>query len=157
MPSSNLIDSLFSNNFLFFKPRDIVSGDFYFLKEVNSLIILAIGDCTGHGVPGAMMSMLVISTLNDIIRKTNIKNAAQVLEELREHVKTTLQQTGDKTDQLDGMDITFIAYDTDKKTINFAGANNPLVLFRDNELTEIKGGLSGLTITRLHFLIMYMK
>ncbi|MBN2891975.1 MAG: PAS domain S-box protein [Bacteroidales bacterium] len=149
MPTNEMLNQLFPDNFLLFRPKDIVSGDFYFAKKIKNKILLAVGDCTGHGVPGAMMSMLGISILNEIIRKADINNAAEVLEDLRNNVKSTLQQTGGKYDQLDGMDITFIAYNLEDNTLNFAGANSPLVILRKNKLIEIKGNNMPIAIYRI--------
>ncbi len=85
------------------------------------------------------MSMLGIALLNEIVRKSEIKNSAQVLNELRNQIKLSLQQTGENKEQQDGMDITFLTIDKKNNSLSFAGANNPLWIFRNNELIEIKG------------------
>jgi len=139
LPSIEFINQLFPHNFIFNQPRDIVSGDFYFAKIIKNSIFLAVADCTGHGVPGAMMSMLGISQLNEILSNSEIKNSAQVLNELRIRIKNALQQTGAKNEQQDGMDISFIEYNFENNMISFAGGNSPMLLFRNNNLIEIKG------------------
>jgi serine phosphatase RsbU (regulator of sigma subunit) len=125
--------------FIFFKPRDIVSGDFYFLQKINKHILVAAVDCTGHGVPGAFMSMLGIAFLNEIVRRREITQASQVLNILRQQIKTSLKQTGKKRESKDGMDIAICAINTETFELQFAGAYNPLYLIRNNELTIYKG------------------
>ncbi len=126
---------------IYFKPKDIVSGDFYFIKNIKNanVLIVAAADCTGHGVPGAFMSMLGSSLLNEIITKPEINHADLVLNELRESVINSLNQEGKETETKDGMDIAFVAYDYKNKMVEFAGANNPLYFIRNNELIEYKG------------------
>lgn len=135
-------DKIIGEFFILFKPKDIVSGDFYFIEQRKNILLIAVADCTGHGVPGAFMSMLGISFLNEIISKDEVKSASYVLDELRNHVIHSLQQRGIEGEQKDGMDISFIALNTDKNELQFSGANNPLYLIRtdnNNELIEIKG------------------
>ena len=143
LPSKKVIDEHFPENFILFRPRDIVSGDFYWFKQVNDFIVFAAADCTGHGVPGAFMSMLGIAFLNEIVRRKEITTASQVLNLLRSRVKTSLQQTGDFGTSQDGMDIGLCVLDKTKKTLDFAGAYRPLYLLRKNttkfNLQTIKG------------------
>jgi len=134
LPKQQNLAQLFPEHFIFYKPRDIVSGDFYFAKQINNHILIAAADCTGHGVPGAFMSMLGIAILNEIVRKDEIFTAAQVLDELREQLKIALQQTGQRREQQDGMDIAFCAIDIETLELSFAGAHNPLFLIRNYEL-----------------------
>ncbi|MFH2141310.1 MAG: SpoIIE family protein phosphatase, partial [Bacteroidota bacterium] len=126
--------------FILFKPRDIVSGDFYFFEKRKEYLLLAVSDCTGHGVPGAFMSMLGISFLQEIIAKEGIKTAAGVLNELREYVIKSLQQKGIRGEQKDGMDITFVVLNTESNELQFSGANNPLFIISgaNKEMIEIK-------------------
>jgi len=138
LPSEEVMNSLIPNRFIFYRPRDIVSGDFYWVRQVNNKTIIAIADCTGHGVPGAFVSMLGISLLNEITLRTNVFSAADILEALRQEVKSSLKQTGKFGEQKDGMDIALIVYDAKSKTLQFSGANNPLYYIRNNELNEIK-------------------
>ncbi|MBI5219544.1 MAG: tetratricopeptide repeat protein [Bacteroidia bacterium] len=131
--------------FILFRPKDIVSGDFYWMAKRNNWLLIAVADCTGHGVPGAFMSMLGISFLNEIIAKEEIQTASHVLDELRKYVIHSLQQKGILGEQKDGMDMAFVAIDLNPQTsqvslgsepgktsevytAQFAGANNPLYI-----------------------------
>jgi len=134
LPAEKFFTENFGSHFILYKPKDIVSGDFYYLKRIENNIIVAVADCTGHGVPGAFVSMLGIAFLNEIVRKREVKSASQILEELRKQVKTTLKDNTNK----DGMDIAMCVFNTETKELQFSGANNPLYLFRNNELIEIK-------------------
>ena len=140
LPTPELMSSMLSEYFILFKPKDIVSGDFYYVAKRKNIIIAAVADCTGHGVPGAFMSMLGVSFLNEIIAKENVLQANQVLNELRNSVVKSLQQKGVVGEQKDGMDISFIVYDVDSGKLQYAGANSPLYIVSGstNELTEIK-------------------
>ena len=142
LPPVSYVDELLIENFILFKPRDIVSGDFYWIKQVNQYIVLVAADCTGHGVPGAFMSMLGISFLNEIVQRREITRADQVLNELRNHIKHALRQRGQPDESKDGMDMALCVIDKKNNMIQYAGANNPLYLIRDvegtPELTEIK-------------------
>ena len=143
LPSQETINQYFPENFILFIPRDIVSGDFYWFKIVNNFIVFAVADCTGHGVPGAFMSMLGIAFLNEIVRNKEIKTASQVLNKLRERVKISLKQIDNTSDLQDGMDIGLCVIDLNKKTLDFSGAYRPLYLLRKNtagyNLETIKG------------------
>jgi len=125
-------------HFILFSPRDIVSGDFYWFTRHENKIVCIAADCTGHGVPGAFMSMLGIAYLNEIYSKNPEIRACELLDELRKHVILSLHQTGRSGENQDGMDITAIIIDSKEQTLQFAGANNPLFLYRDNELHEYK-------------------
>jgi len=138
-PSHDEIKRLFPESFILFLPRDIVSGDFYWLRKISHHIILAAGDCTGHGVPGAFMSMLGITFLNEITSYDPLLPPNRILNMLRERVMKTLNQTGKDTDQKDGMDLTMITYDQKENILQFAGANNPIFHIHQGELNEIKG------------------
>ena len=105
----------FSDYFIIFKPRDIVSGDFYWIGEDEKHIFFTVADCTGHGVPGAFMSTLGISTLNEIITNNDDLQANTVLNLLREKIKTSLHQTGKEGEATDGMDIAFCVLNKDRK------------------------------------------
>ena len=139
LPSKEIFNHLLPENFIFFKPRDIVSGDFYWISKFRNCVIIAAADCTGHGVPGAFMSMLGISFLNEIVGKGCFSSASSILNQLRERVMKTMHQTGDRKEQKDGMDITLCILDFEKKQAQYAGANNPFYLVRDGNLIEIKG------------------
>ncbi len=138
LPNLNDIKQLIPNHFVMSKPRDIISGDFYFIKKINNFLIIAAADCTGHGVPGAFMSMLGVTLLNEIIRNTQITTPSQVLNELRNQIKASLQQTGQTGEQQDGMDIAFCALNLDTNVLSFAGAYNPLWIFRNSKIIELQ-------------------
>ena len=142
LPPEAHIHELLHENFIFYKPRDIVSGDFYWIKQVNQYIVLVAADCTGHGVPGAFMSMLGISYLNEIVQRREITQANQVLNELRKQIKHSLRQHGQRDESKDGMDMAICVINTKDNMMQYAGAFNPLYLIRDvngePELKEIK-------------------
>ncbi|MBI5220008.1 MAG: SpoIIE family protein phosphatase [Bacteroidia bacterium] len=125
--------------FILFKPRDIVSGDFYFVEKRKNWLFVTVADCTGHGVPGAFMSMLGISFLNEIIAKEEIQSANQVLDELRRYVIHSLQQRGVEGEQQDGMDMAFLVLNTETLELQYAGANNPLYIIRKQQDTVAAG------------------
>ncbi len=136
-----IIAEYIPEHFIMFRPRDIVSGDFYWAAEKGDLLIVTAADCTGHGVPGAFMSMLGISFLNQIIAEHSPSNlqANIILDELREKVKTSLRQTGKEGEAKDGMDMALCIIDKNNMKLDFAGAQNPLVLIRDKEIKVFKG------------------
>ncbi len=143
LPSENILLQYFTKSFVFYRPKEIVSGDFYWFKKIKENIIFAVADCTGHGVPGAFVSMLGISFLNEIVRRTEIKKASDVLEEMRKQVKESLKQTGKYNDTKDGMDIALCSINTETGILQYAGAYNPLyIIFNDDKknerITELK-------------------
>jgi serine phosphatase RsbU (regulator of sigma subunit) len=139
LSSDERIEEILSQYFILFKPRDIVSGDFYWIRRVNKYLLVATADCTGHGVPGGFLSMLGVSFLNEIVRKREITQANQVLDKLRERVKTTLDQTGKLDEATDGMDIALYIIDTETNKLQFSGANNTLYIYRNKQLIEFEG------------------
>lgn len=139
LPDLTEFKQLIPNHFVLSKPRDIISGDFYFIKKINHFLIIAAADCTGHGVPGAFMSMLGVTLLNEIVRNAQITTSAQVLNELRSQLKVSLQQTGQAGEQQDGMDIAFCVLNLETNELSFAGAYNPLWIFRNSEIIEFQG------------------
>lgn len=137
LPTTQKIQQLLPNSFIFFKPRDVVSGDFYYLEKIEGKIILAAVDCTGHGVPGAFMSLIGNDLLNNIIHNKGIAQPAQILEQLHIGIRQLLRQK--ENNNHDGMDISMIAIDAKNQTVEFAGAKNPLVYIQNDELAVIKG------------------
>ncbi len=137
-PQKKQMDKLFPQHFVLWKPRDIVSGDFYWMIQKDNKVIIAAADCTGHGVPGAFMSIMGISFLNEIANSKDIITAAEILNRLRNNVITSLNQEGAETDTKDGMDISLCIYDFDNMMMQFAGAYNPLYMIREGELSVIK-------------------
>jgi len=130
LSSSDILMNIFPKSFIFYKPKDIVSGDFYWFSQIDRNIIIVAADCTGHGVPGAFMSLLGISFLNDIVVKQEITNPDMVLNELRNHIKISLKQTGKPSESKDGMDISLLSIDIDTKMLRYSGAYNPAWIFR---------------------------
>ncbi len=147
LPSLDLFENNLSDYFIFFKPRDVVSGDFYWAKKINEHFIFVAADCTGHGVPGAFVSMLGISFLNEIVARKGLYQAGKILDILREEIKKSLKQNSESKRQ-EGMDIAFCALNTKTNVLQFAGANNPLYLFRNNEMIEYKGNKQPIGIYR---------
>jgi len=142
LPPEAYITELINENFIFFKPKEIVSGDFYWIKQMNQYIILVCADCTGHGVPGAFLSMLGISYLNEIIQRKEITQANQVLNELRKEIKHSLRQTGKEEESREGIDMAICVIDTGKSIMQYSGAYIPLYIIRNTgsepALKEIK-------------------
>ena len=138
MPSDKYIREILPEYFILNKPKDIVSGDFYWVEQKENKLIVVTADSTGHGVPGAFMSMLGISMLNEIVNKENLIDAGMILTELRNKTKALLKQSGGKGEQKDGFDMALCLIDLDNKKLEFAGAYNPLYLIRNGKLTEIK-------------------
>jgi serine phosphatase RsbU (regulator of sigma subunit) len=138
IPSNQVAADLLPEHFILFKPRDIVSGDFYWIAKRENKTIVVDADCTGHGVPGAFMSMLGVSFLNEIVSNSKELQANAILNELRHYVKTTLGQTGKQDEAKDGMDIALCIIEWDTNTIQYAGAYNPLYYFKDGVFNEIK-------------------
>jgi serine phosphatase RsbU (regulator of sigma subunit) len=141
LPKKEQFRNIFSEYFILFKPQSIVSGDFYWLHSDNGKAYLTAADCTGHGVPGAFMSMLGISSLNEIMNNhhTNSKNAADILNQLRNMVKNSLHQTGKRDLAKDGIEMAFCVIDQENMQMDFAGAFNPLYLFRNGKFERYEG------------------
>jgi serine phosphatase RsbU (regulator of sigma subunit) len=142
LPPESYFSELLNEHFILHKPRDIVSGDFYWIKQVKQYIVLVVADCTGHGVPGAFMSMLGLSNLNEIVQRREITQAKEVLNELRKQIKHSLRQDGKRDDSKDGIEMALCVLDLENRKLQYAGANIPLYLISrakgSPELTEIK-------------------
>ena len=147
LPNESDMQNLLPDHFILYKPKDIVSGDFYWMAEKDNCVYIAVADCTGHGVPGAFMSMLGIAILNEIINKKGIEGSNELLEELRTQLKKVLGQTGMSDEQKDGMDIGLAILDRETNIMQYSGAYHSLYLFRkekmvgeeENEMVIIKG------------------
>jgi serine phosphatase RsbU (regulator of sigma subunit) len=155
LPKPEQLESYLGEHFVLCKPKDIVSGDFYWISNIKNKTIIAAADCTGHGVPGAFMSMLGTAFLNEIVNKEYITHPGVILRRLREEVINSLQQKGERGEQKDGMDIALCTIDMENMKLQFAGAISPLYLVRasgtenfglihnvpdeDKKLYEIKG------------------
>ena len=139
LPPVHYIKESFSQHFILYLPRDIVSGDYYWMYRKDNKAIIVAADCTGHGVPGAFMSMLGSAFLSEITAKSDkIPTANEILNQLRTLVIQTLHQTGGENETKDGMDVALCVVDFDDSTINYSGAFNSLYLIREGELLETK-------------------
>lgn len=150
LPPSKFVKKYLKDSFVLYLPKDIISGDFYWISAVNDkMILMAAADCTGHGVPGALMSMMGVSLLNQLVNEKGITTPSAVLNQLHEAVITALKQN--ENDSNDGMDIALCCFDFEKNEVQFAGANRPLWLVRNNEIqiiTPDKVPVGGLQIQR---------
>ena len=142
LPSTEYADEIFNNYFILFKPRDIVSGDFYWIKKIQNFTAIVAADSTGHGVPGAFMSMLGSTFLSALITSENIDNTAKILNKLRYNIKKSLRQTGNSGEQKDGMDLALYIINNEKNTLQFSGAYNPLLVVRNKKIENIKQKIS---------------
>lgn len=142
LPPVESISNHFPDAFVLFMPRDIVSGDFYWFSEKQNYALIAAVDCTGHGVPGAFMSMLGTSLLTQTANEETINDPGRALQRLDEQVRYSLKQYGSETETRDGMDLAFLAFHKRDGTLNYAGANRPLWIVRQqdvgHQLIEIK-------------------
>jgi serine phosphatase RsbU (regulator of sigma subunit) len=138
MPNPEVLKEYLNDFFVLFLPRDIVSGDFYYAFCSRQKMCIAAGDCTGHGVPGALMSILGISFLNEIMQSgTNLK-ANRILNLMREKVMKALHQTGNRVEAKDSIDIALCIIDCITGELQYSGANRPLIMIRNHELSEFK-------------------
>jgi len=138
LPSEDYLNNLFKDYFILFKPKDIVSGDFYWASEKNGIIYFAAVDCTGHGVPGALMSIVGHNLLNQALREKEITQPGEILNFMSSEIKIILRKKDVNFSVHDGMDITLCALDKNKRTLEFAGIHNPLYLIRNNKLLMYK-------------------
>lgn len=139
LPPDEKINTVLSDYFIVFKPRDIVSGDFYWFSHLDDRVFIAAVDCTGHGVPGAFLSMIGNITLNEIVKETQITNPGQILCRLHLGVRSVLQQEKEDYKSGDGMEVGMCLIDLEKGKLTFAGAKRPLFYVKNSEFFEIKG------------------
>lgn len=140
LPSNELLKQIFPSHFILYRPRDIVSGDFYWIKQIKNRTVFIAADCTGHGVPGAFMSLLGISFLNEIASTETELSAAQILEEMRYKIKAVFQKDDGNITIQDGMDMATCIVNHETKELEFSGANNGIFIAKNNgSLMEIKG------------------
>jgi serine phosphatase RsbU (regulator of sigma subunit) len=144
LPNVAVLKEYFSDAFVLFKPRDIVSGDFYWFTAKNRYIYVAACDCTGHGVPGAFMSLIGHNLLNRIVREEEILEPSTILYYLHERMKEALRQNEPGSTARDGMDVALCRFERDKKIVRFAGAHRPLWIWHNYDLVEIKGERYGI-------------
>lgn len=138
LPLNDRMRELIPESFVLFKPKDIVSGDFYWMTNVERKVLFSAVDCTGHGVPGAFMSMIGTSLLNEVVNKEGHTEPAIILNEVREGIISSLKQRGAEGEQKDGMDMSLCALDINTGVLEFAGANNSLYIVRA-EGTPLQG------------------
>ncbi|HLC83178.1 MAG TPA: tetratricopeptide repeat protein, partial [Bacteroidia bacterium] len=138
LPNNDFIKKLFPESFVFYKPKDIVSGDFYWFEHWGNKKMFAAVDCTGHGVPGAFMSIVGYNLLNQAINEHGLTKPNLILNELNKGITKTLKQTFEDSAVKDGMDISLCSYDEKTNVLEYSGAFNSLWLLRDNAIVEIK-------------------
>ncbi|HAS40949.1 MAG TPA: serine/threonine protein kinase [Microscillaceae bacterium] len=137
LPLEHRMKEILPPHFLLYRPRDIVSGDFYWAEKLGDKAFLIVGDCTGHGVPGAFMTMLGIQAINQIVLQKGVEAPHQILNLLDEMLPSLLKS--ENTSVNDGMDIAVVVLDTQQQTLSFAGAKSPLLMIQEGHLVEIKG------------------
>lgn len=138
LPSLEQIKLVFPESFILFKPKDIVSGDFYWLHTKTDRVVFAVADCTGHGVPGAFMSLISINLLNEIMDKKATSVPSEILEQMRLLLITSFKQKQGEEKRQNGLDIALCSYNPLTRELSYAGAKNSLYLFRNNTFKEIK-------------------
>lgn len=139
LPDPSILNKYFKEYFVFYKPCEIVSGDFYWFSAQKNKIVIAAADCTGHGIRAAFMSIVGITFLDDIVINKKITDAHEILNQLKEQVIKNLRQSGTQQTAHDGMDIAICVIDTKNMEMQYAGAYNPLVIIRNENLIEYKG------------------
>lgn len=138
LPENSYIQSLFDHHFIYYQPKEIVSGDFYWFGQKDDKVIFAAVDCTGHGVPGALMSMIGNTLLNEIVNGKGVTESDEILNHLRNDIIHALKQTDAPESQKDGMDIALCVLDKNRNILEFSGAHNSLYHFRKDVFTEFK-------------------
>lgn len=139
LPADSQMKHALKDHFLIYWPKDIVSGDFYWLSEKADKVFVTAVDCTGHGVPGAFMSMIGHSLLNEIVNENEVYKPSEVLDRMKLGVVNSLNKEGHEESTNDGMDMCFVSLDLKNKKLEFAGANNPLFIVRKGEIIIFKG------------------
>jgi len=151
LPPVDYLSETLTDHFIIFKPRDIVSGDYYWTTRLDEKLLIAVADCTGHGVPGAFVSMLGISYLNEIVNRSESIQANQILEQLRNLVIKSLHQTGSKGETQDGIEIAMCVIDTHNNIMEYSGANRPVYIIRNGASAGAKKeSSSGYTLMHIN-------
>jgi ligand-binding sensor domain-containing protein/serine phosphatase RsbU (regulator of sigma subunit) len=145
-PDKEELKSYFPENFLYLMPRDKVTGDFFFWSKIDNKIIIAVADCTGHGVPGAFMSMLGLTMIREIVNKDKITDTAEILNNLRNEVITALRQKFSPGAQKDGLDIAVVVIDRENRKIQYSGAHNSVYHISKGQLFEYKGDRTSVSV-----------
>ena len=138
LPPANILETIVPESFIYYEPRDIVSGDFYWVTDIKGKFLCCCADCTGHGVPGALMSMIGATLLNDIVKRPEILSPADILNSLDFEIKNLMQKNSQEHSQ-DGMDIAVVEIDLQTYKIKIASAKRPVYLYSNDELTIYKG------------------
>lgn len=137
LPNDEILKENFADSFILYKPRNIIGGDFYFFKKIDNSVIIAAADCTGHGVPGALLSMLGIASLSEIVYRLGITNTSVILAEMCREMRSIIKRNN-KYDAKDGIDIALCKIDLSSHELQFSGAYNPLYIVRNNEFMQLK-------------------
>lgn len=136
LPTEKLIKEHLPNSFILYKPKDLLSGDFYWLEKIGDKVFFAVADCTGHGVPGAILSVMCINSLNETVKELGIYEPGKILDKTTEILESQFSQSDE--DVTDGMDIALCCFDVKTKQLDYAGSNNSLYYIQNEELNEIK-------------------
>lgn len=139
LPKQQKLSGLFKDAFVLYMPKEIVSGDFYWFEQIQNKIVFAVIDCTGHGVPGAFMSMIANELLNDIVKNHSITDPGEILQRLHKRVIDGLKKREKESLTVDGMNIALCTLDKDQNILQFSSSSRPLIHIRKNELNEIQG------------------
>nr|WP_319400351.1 PAS domain S-box protein [uncultured Carboxylicivirga sp.] len=144
LPDTNLLQQFFPRSFIFYRPKDVVSGDFPWMFKKDNYFYVAAVDCTGHGVPGALLSFIGYFLMNNIVNASEDVTASELLDMLHLDVRRTLRQDQEGANGRDGMDLALVKIDLESDELQFAGAHNPLYLLSEGELNEYKGSRKGI-------------
>jgi serine phosphatase RsbU (regulator of sigma subunit) len=136
LPSQKIVKQYLEDSFIFYLPKDIVAGDFYWMQTKDEYVMFAACDCTGHGVPGAMVSVVCHNALNQAVNEYGLKDPGQILDKVNELVQANFETNEEQIS--DGMDASLCVYNTITKKLSWAGANNPLWLFKPDQFIEYK-------------------
>ncbi len=147
LPNTNQIEQLLPEHFLLYQPKNIVSGDFYWLREIDGKLFVVVADCTGHGVPGAFMTTIGLLSIIDIINQRKVEDPANILLYLDAYIRTTLAGSDDGVN--DGMDAVVCVIDKENKEMKFAGAKNSIIVIQNDETRQIKGDLQSINDYRV--------
>ncbi len=153
LPDSSKLNRFFSDHFIFYKPKDVVSGDFYWIKEINSNLFLSVCDCTGHGVPGALMSIIGYDALNNTIKYIKANNVGEIMDSLNKYFFELQNEKEDSSSTYDSMDLTLISYNEEKNTIRYIGCKHQFYVIRNNEVFTYRTSSHtlGSTLDNLNF------
>ena len=139
LPPRGSLSNYFHDAFVYYKPRDIVSGDFFSVSQFGTKIIVACADCTGHGVPGAFMSLIGVTILKDAAKSKDVQSPSELLTKLDHELNAILNKKLSEDSVKDGMDISIIDFDTETKVLRFGSANRPIFIKRKNDFIELRG------------------